>query len=67
MGELEGTLFRLDASDTPCLASTPDAGFTIHETSRRDKIAMELAEKARKHHRDKKSKALQAAKSNLMS
>lgn len=65
-GELEGTPFRLDGSDTPVRPSMGPS-FRIHETSRRENIAMELAEKAGKRIRDSKSKALEAAKHNMSS
>lgn len=61
-GELEGTPFRLDGSDTP-LHSGPS--FRITETSRRENIALELAEKAGKRMREQKTKALEAAKQNI--
>lgn len=60
-GELEGTPFRLDGSDTPI---RPSAGpsFHIAETSRRETIALALAEKAGERMRHQKAKALEAAK-----
>lgn len=64
-GELEGSPFRLDGSDTPYRASSLGPAFRIHETSRRENIALELAEKAGKRLRDQKTKALEAAKQNI--
>jgi protein DGCR14 len=70
-GEIEGTPFRLDGSDTPFRnpLSTPTAGpqFKIPEVPNRDKIGLQLAEKASKAHRDKKQQAMQRAKSNFAS
>lgn len=65
-GELEGTPFRLDGSDTPV---RPSAGpsFRIAETSRRETIGLELAEKAGERMRNQKAKALEAARRNISS
>lgn len=68
-GELEGTPFRLDGSDTPL---RPSAGpsFHIAETSRRETIALSLAEKAGERMRNqnvKNAKALEAARRNISS
>lgn len=65
-GELEGTPFRLDGSDTPI---RPSAGpsFHIAETSRRETIAHSLAEKAGERMRNQKAKALEAARRNMAS
>lgn len=65
-GELEGSPFRLDGSDTPVRASTGPS-FRITETSRRENIALGFAEKAGKRMRDQKSKAIEAAKQNMSS
>lgn len=63
-GELEGTPFRLDGSDTPV---RPAAGpsFRIVEASRRETIAHSLAEKAGERMRTQKAKALEAARRNM--
>ncbi|XP_055301973.1 splicing factor ESS-2 homolog [Sitodiplosis mosellana] len=65
-GELEGTPFRLDGSDTPI---RPSAGpsFHIAETSKRESIALALAEKAGERMRNQKAKALEAARKNITS
>lgn len=65
-GEIEGTPFRLDGSDTPI---RPSAGpsFRIAETTRREVIALELAEKAGERLRGQKAKAIEAAKRNMKS
>lgn len=60
-GELEGTPFRLDGSDTPI---RPMAGpaFHIAETSKRETLAHALAEKAGERMREEKAKAFEARK-----
>ncbi|XP_078681046.1 splicing factor ESS-2 homolog [Branchiostoma floridae x Branchiostoma belcheri] len=55
-GEIEGTPFRLDGSDTPAPSSTP--GFKINEPRKREKLARGLVEKIGKSHRAKKEEAL---------
>lgn len=61
-----GTPFRLDGSDTPVRpASGPS--FRINETSRRENIALELAEKAGERMRGQKAKAMEAARRNITS
>lgn len=65
-GELEGTPFRLDGSDTPIRASNGPS-FHIAETSRRETIALSLAEKAGERMRNQKAKALEAARRNINS
>lgn len=63
-GELEGTPFRLDGSDTPI---RPSAGPTFHiaETSKRESIGLALAEKAGERMRNQKAKALETARRNI--
>lgn len=63
-GEIEGTPFRLDGGDTPV---RPVAGpsFRITETSRRENIALELADKACERKRGQKAKAMEAARRNI--
>lgn len=65
-GELEGTPFRLDGSDTPIRLSAGPS-FHIAETSRRETIALALAEKAGERMRNQKAKALEAARKNITS
>ncbi|XP_039284045.1 splicing factor ESS-2 homolog [Nilaparvata lugens] len=65
-GNIEGTPFRLDGGDTP-VRSTPGPSFKIPEPPKREKLALALAEKAGQQHRDRKKKALQAAKKHLSS
>lgn len=65
-GNIEGTPFRLDGSDTP-LRGTPGPSFKIPEPPKREKLALALAEKAGERHRDRKRKALLAARSQLVS
>lgn len=63
-GEIEGTPFRLDAGDTP-LRPTTGPSFRIAETSKREALAHELADRASEKHRAKKSRAIETAKRNM--
>lgn len=63
-GEIEGTPFRLDAGDTP-VVSHVGAPYRMIATSHREKLALELAEKASQRHRDRKQKTIDIAKSYL--
>ncbi|KAK9874189.1 hypothetical protein WA026_002541 [Henosepilachna vigintioctopunctata] len=60
-GVIEGTPFRLDGGDTP-LPRTPGPSFKMAEPPRREQLALELAEKAVEKDRDKRKKAMEAAK-----
>lgn len=65
-GEIEGTPFRLDGSDTPLRTSSLGGpSFRIAETSKRETIALQLAENVSENHRSKKLKAMEAAKRNM--
>lgn len=64
-GEIEGTPFRLDGSDTPLRPSTGGPSFRIAETPKRDAIALELAGKVAEQQRSKKEKAIEAAMRNI--
>ena len=64
-GEIEGTPFRLDGSDTPVVPSGRGPVFKIPEVPRRDRLLHELAEKASKAHRAKKEVALKQATASL--
>jgi len=64
-GEIEGTPFRLDGSDTPVVPSGRGPVFKIPDVPRRDRLLHELAEKASKAHRDKKEVALKQATAAL--
>lgn len=63
-GQIEGTPFKLDGSDTP-LVRSQGPSFKIAEPPKREKLAMALAEKAGERHRDRKLKAIQAARRQL--
>ena len=57
-GEIEGTPFRLDGSDTPLPSSSVGAGaFHLQPISERDRIGMKLAEKVGKGYRDRRGHA----------
>ena len=63
-GEIEGTPFRLDGSDTPLPSSTVGAGaFHLQPVSERDRIGLKLAEKVGKGYRDRRGRT----KSNTVS
>jgi protein DGCR14 len=66
-GEIEGTPFRLDAGDTPLAARTPGPVFKIPEMPERQRLALELAEKASKTHRKKKEDAIKSVAARLSS
>lgn len=64
-GEIEGTPFRLDGGDTPLLRTSQGPSFRIAEPPKREQLALQLAEKAGERHRDRKNKALEAARKSL--
>jgi protein DGCR14 len=64
-GEIEGTPFRLDGGDTPVNATLQGPSFRIPEPPKREKLALALAEKAGERHRDRKLKAIEAARKQL--
>lgn len=66
-GQIEGTPFRLDGGDTPMLKTSQGPSFRMAEPPKREKIALQLAEKAGERHRDRKNKALEAARRSLAS
>lgn len=61
-GEIEGTPFRLDGGDTPLASRTPGPAFKFSENSRRETIAIQLAEKVGERMRAQKQKAMATAK-----
>ncbi|XP_050300399.1 splicing factor ESS-2 homolog [Anthonomus grandis grandis] len=58
-GEIEGTPFRLDGSDTP-LPKSQGPSFKMAEPPRRERLALALAEKVGEKNRDQKKRALDA-------
>ncbi|XP_012278256.1 protein DGCR14 homolog [Orussus abietinus] len=64
-GEIEGTPFRLDGGDTPLLRTSQGPSFKMAEPPKREQLALQLAEKAGERHRDRKNKALEAARRSL--
>ncbi|KDR09235.1 protein DGCR14 [Zootermopsis nevadensis] len=64
-GEIEGTPFRLDGGDTPVRTTLQGPSFRIPEPPKREKLALALAEKAGERHRDRKMKAIEAARKQL--
>ncbi|KAH8344808.1 hypothetical protein KR067_008232 [Drosophila pandora] len=63
-GEIDGTPFRLDGGDTP-MRPTQGPSFRINETSRRENIALALAEKVSEKMRNQKQMALDTARKNI--
>ncbi|CAL1685637.1 unnamed protein product [Lasius platythorax] len=64
-GQIEGTPFRLDGGDTPLLRTSQGPSFRIAEPPKREQLALQLAEKAGERHRDRKNKALEAARKSF--
>jgi len=55
-GSIDGTPFRLDASDTP-LSNTPGQAFKMPEPKKREQLGLALAEKVSRKHREKSRQA----------
>lgn len=66
-GFIDGTPFRLDGGDTPLIHRNEGPSFRMAEPPKREKIAIKLAEKAGEKNRNKKIKALNAARRSLAS
>ncbi|KAK7026488.1 DiGeorge syndrome critical region protein 14 [Halocaridina rubra] len=65
-GEVEGTPFLLEGSQTPLLKKhTPGPSYRIPKEPNRDRLGHMLAEQVSLRHRSKKLKAVSYAKSNL--
>lgn len=66
-GEVESTPYRLEGSEDDALPLNTTGGpsFKIQDVPKRDRLAMELAEKNSKFYRDKKNKAIEKARSNV--
>ncbi|KAH8386482.1 hypothetical protein KR093_000785, partial [Drosophila rubida] len=64
-GEIDGTPFRLDGGDTPLRNNTGGPSFRINENSRRENIAIALAEKVSEKMRNQKQQALNTARRNI--
>ncbi|XP_017156011.1 splicing factor ESS-2 homolog [Drosophila miranda] len=63
-GEIDGTPFRLDGGDTP-LRPTQGPSFRINENSRRENIAIALAERVSEKMRNQKQVAFDTARRNI--
>nr|CAD7439003.1 unnamed protein product [Timema bartmani] len=63
-GDIDATPLRLDGGSTPVRA-VQGPSFRIAEPPKREKLAMALAGKASERHRDRKMKALEAARKQL--
>lgn len=64
-GEIDGTPFRLDGSDTPVRPGLPGPVFKIAEPPLRERLAHSLADKVNEKNRDSKKKARENAKKQL--
>ena len=68
-GEVESTPYRLEGCETPLLNPTKltEGGptFTMQQVPKRDRIALKLAEKNSKFHRDKKGQAIHKARCSI--
>lgn len=64
-GEIEGTPFPLDGSNTPLTPHNSGPIFKIPEQPKRERLAHALAEKASEGHRNKKIRALETARKQL--
>ncbi|EDW75086.2 uncharacterized protein Dwil_GK19987 [Drosophila willistoni] len=64
-GEIDGTPFRLDGGDTPLRPTLAGPSFRINENSRRENIAIALAEKVSEKMRNQKQMALTTARRNI--
>uniref|UniRef100_T1J2N2 Uncharacterized protein n=1 Tax=Strigamia maritima TaxID=126957 RepID=T1J2N2_STRMM len=65
-GEIEGTPFLLDSGNTPASTRTPGPSFHIADMPARDKLAHELADKARQKNKLTKKDALKRMHDNLV-
>ncbi|KAJ8949201.1 hypothetical protein NQ318_021694 [Aromia moschata] len=65
-GEIEGTPFRLDGSDTP-LPRSQGPSFKMSEPPRREQLALALAEKVGEKNRDQKRRNIDAQRRQLAS
>ncbi|XP_066990143.1 splicing factor ESS-2 homolog [Macrobrachium rosenbergii] len=65
-GEVDGTPIQLDGNQTPLLKRhTPGPSYRIPKVPNRDRLGHMLAEQVSLRHRNKKSKAVSAARSSL--
>ncbi|KAJ8939718.1 hypothetical protein NQ314_011004 [Rhamnusium bicolor] len=65
-GEIEGTPFRLDGSDTP-LPRSQGPSFKMSKPPRREQLALALAEKVGEKNRDQKKRNIDAQRRQLAS
>nr|XP_061800896.1 splicing factor ESS-2 homolog [Nerophis lumbriciformis] len=66
-GEIEGTPFRLDGSDTPYAERNHGPSFKIPEPGRRERLGLKMANEAAAKNRAKKQEALRKVTENLAS
>lgn len=66
-GEIEGTPFRLDDSDTPLIERSHGPAFKIPEPGRRERLGLKMANEVAAKNRAKKQEALRKVTENLAS
>ncbi|XP_005990218.1 splicing factor ESS-2 homolog [Latimeria chalumnae] len=66
-GEIEGTPFRLEGSETPRVERTPGPAFKIPEPGRRERLGLKMANELAAKNRAKKQEALRKVTENLAS
>lgn len=66
-GQIEGTPFRLDGSDTPLPPRSQGPSFKMSEPPKREQLAFALADRVGEKNRDRKKKAMDAARRHFAS
>ncbi|XP_067834224.1 splicing factor ESS-2 homolog [Heptranchias perlo] len=66
-GEIEGTPFRVDSSETPHVDRTPGPAFKILEPGRRERLGLKMVNEVAAKNRTKKQEALRKATESLVS
>uniref|UniRef100_UPI00398F092A splicing factor ESS-2 homolog n=1 Tax=Pristiophorus japonicus TaxID=55135 RepID=UPI00398F092A len=66
-GEIEGTPFRVDSSESPHVDRTPGPAFKILEPGRRERLGLKMVNEVAAKNRTKKQEALRKATESLVS
>ncbi|XP_041059530.1 splicing factor ESS-2 homolog isoform X2 [Carcharodon carcharias] len=66
-GEIEGTPFRLESSESPHVDRTPGPAFKILEPGRRERLGLKMVNEVAAKNRTKKQEALRKATQSLVS
>ncbi|XP_048449544.1 splicing factor ESS-2 homolog, partial [Rhincodon typus] len=66
-GEIEGTPFRLESSESPNVDRTPGPAFKILEPGRRERLGLKMVNEVAAKNRTKKQEALRKATQSLAS